>query len=516
MFEADISKIDLACSKTWNLISNGNTKGCFQLESRLGRSLAKKLKPSNIEELAALISIMRPGCLEAYRDGKSVTSHYIDKKNGVEDIDYFHECLEPILNTTYGEMVYQEQAMQIAKDIAGFDLQEADNLRKAIGKKKPEEMAKLKIKFIDGCANRKLLNAEQADQVFGWIEKSQRYSFNKSHAISYAMNCYLSAYAKAHYPVYFFTAYLRFAKDKIDPQQEIKELVQNAIEMGISVCNPDVRMLNDLIELKNQHIYFGLTDIKGFGQSAFKKLKHLIHTDNLDLAKLKWTEFLIDVLYELNSTASKALIQSGALDYLKLHRNKMLLDYSMLLELTPKEVSLLKSISLNTDDLYTSLCQLKEKITLNKRKEIVNNLCKTMKNPPFSIEDSIEWLVDTENMLLGYSISCSKIDMYDIHMVSHSCRDIKHNKCSNNNLMVAGEIENINIVKTKKGKNAGAEMAFLSINDGTACLDSVVYFPETFRQYRNQLFEGNIIIIKGNISKNKDSFVAEKTFLAKT
>ena len=138
MFKFDFENIDLECQKTWDLIGSGNTKGVFQLESRLGQSMAKKLKPENIEQLSALISIMRPGCLEAIRDGKSVSNHFIDKKNGLESVDYFNKALEPILNKTYGEMIYQEQAMEIAKVIAGFDLQEADLLRKAIGKKKPE------------------------------------------------------------------------------------------------------------------------------------------------------------------------------------------------------------------------------------------------------------------------------------------------------------------------------------------------------------------------------------------
>src|SRR6056300_808623 len=175
IFDPDIIKINLECSLTWDLISSGNTKGCFQLESRLGRSMAKKLKPESIEQLAALISIMRPGCLEAVRDGKTVSSHFIDKKNGLESVDYFHPSLEPILSNTFGEMVYQEQAMQIAKDLAGFDLQEADMLRKAIGKKKADEMSKLKNKFIKGCKKLGIISSEQADQIFSWIEKSQRY-----------------------------------------------------------------------------------------------------------------------------------------------------------------------------------------------------------------------------------------------------------------------------------------------------------------------------------------------------
>jgi DNA polymerase-3 subunit alpha len=178
-FVADFTKLDLECPKTWFLIATGNTKGCFQLESRLGRSMARKLKPENMEQLSALIAILRPGSLEAIRDGKSVSNHFIDKKNGEEEVDYFHPSLEPILNKTYGEMIYQEQAMQIARDLAGFNLQEADNLRKAIGKKKPEEMAKIKVKFSEGCKKLKILTEDQAEQIFGWIEKSQRYSFNK-------------------------------------------------------------------------------------------------------------------------------------------------------------------------------------------------------------------------------------------------------------------------------------------------------------------------------------------------
>ena len=106
-FEPKIEDINLDCQKTWDLISDGNTKGCFQLESRLGKSMAKKLKPQNIEQLSALISVLRPGCLEAVRDGKTVSNHYIDKKNGLESVDYYHPCLESVLKTTYGEMIYQ-------------------------------------------------------------------------------------------------------------------------------------------------------------------------------------------------------------------------------------------------------------------------------------------------------------------------------------------------------------------------------------------------------------------------
>jgi DNA polymerase-3 subunit alpha len=513
MFDADISRIDLACPKTWALISSGNTKGCFQLESRLGRSMAKKLKPTNIEQLSGLLSILRPGCLEAMRDGKSVSNHYIDKKNEQEGIDYFHQSLEPILKTTYGEMIYQEQAMEIARVIAGFNLQEADMLRKAIGKKKPEEMAKIKSTFIAGCKSVGLVSENQADQIFGWIEKSQRYSFNKSHAISYAMNCYLSAYAKAHYPRVFFASYLRFAKDKIDPQTEIKELVQNAVEMNISVCNPDIRMMNQLVELDKKCIYFGLTDIKGVGQSAFDKLVKITTEKKLDLNNMCWLDYLF-LLSHINSVASKALIQSGALDFLKMPRNLMLFEYNTFSNLTKKEQEVLYSILDKKKNLTKNLYSLSQQKITNRRKEAIGQLVTSLEFPPYSLDDTIEWLADTENSLLGYSISCSKIDMYDISMVTSSCREF-NNKQTNNakNIMLAGEIENVRAVKTKKGKNPGSEMAFVTINDGTASTDSIVYFPEAYRQFRNYLFPGNIIIVKGSKSKGNDGLVVEKTFI---
>jgi DNA polymerase-3 subunit alpha len=515
-FDADITRMNLDCSKTWSLISSGNTKGCFQLESRLGRSMAKKLKPSNIEQLSGLLSILRPGCLEAMRDNKSVSNHYIDKKNGIEPIDYFHKSLEPILQATYGEMIYQEQAMEIARVVAGFNLQEADMLRKAIGKKKPEEMAKLKKTFLVGCEKQNVINTQQAEEIFNWIEKSQRYSFNKSHAISYAMNCYLSAFAKAHHPRVFFASYLRFAKDKIDPQTEIKELVQNAIEMDIIVCNPSIKMMNEYFELDNNCIYFGLTDIKGFGKSAYEKLCKLVQEKNFDFNKAIWIDYLC-LISELNSTAAKALIQAGGLDFLRKSRNSMIFEYDIYNQLTKKEKQIfLKVIDKNKSIKYTLSNMTSEKIS-NNRKVAIGELIASLDRPPYSLQDSIEWLSDTENMLLGYSISCSKVDMYDISMVNCSCKDFNNKNINNKkNVLLAGEIENIRIVKTKKGKEAGSEMAFMSINDGTAVSDSIVYFPEAYRQFRNQLFIGNVIIIKGSISKNNDSLIAEKTFIPRT
>jgi DNA polymerase-3 subunit alpha len=509
IFDPDIIKINLECSLTWDLISSGNTKGCFQLESRLGRSMAKKLKPESIEQLAALISIMRPGCLEAVRDGKTVSSHFIDKKNGLESVDYFHPSLEPILSNTFGEMVYQEQAMQIAKDLAGFDLQEADMLRKAIGKKKADEMSKLKNKFIKGCKKLGIISSEQADQIFSWIEKSQRYSFNKSHAVSYAMNAYLSAYSKAHFTRTFFASYLKFAKDKIDAQQEIKELIQNASQMNIHVSTPDIRKLNRYFVLKNKIIYFGLTDIKGVGQSVFNKLKTLI--DEKSIQEIGWVDLLFSVLLNINSKAVKGLISSGAMDHYGFTRNKMLFEYTIASDLTKKEAEICRKYITDRASLKQVLINLLQDKITSRRKNIVENHLKSIEKPPFDLQDSIEWISDQEYELLGYSMSCSKIDMYDISHTNCTCGEFL--RSTQQEVVIAGEIESINVVKTKSGKNKGSDMAFVSLSDNSGVIDSVIIFPEAYRSYQNILFDNNIVIVKGTRSKEKDSLIADKFFI---
>lgn len=508
--------ISLECTKTWDLISEGNTKGCFQLESRLGKTMAKKLKPENIEQLSALISILRPGCLEAIRDGKSVSNHYIDKKNGEESVDYYHPSLKNILEKTYGEMIYQEQAMEIAKEIAGFDLQEADNLRKAIGKKKPEEMAKLKKKFLKGSKKLNIVNTEEAEEIFGWIEKSQRYSFNKSHAVSYAVNAYLSAYTKAHFPKIFFASYLRFAKDKIDPKEEIKALVQNATEMNINICIPDIRNMNELFIMKDQKIYFGLTDIKGFGKSVFTKLQNIVSTKKIDFDNITWLSILFNVITDINSTAAKALIKSGGLDFLKKTRTSMLFELSLSDELTKKESEFILNNLDSCKTFHDCINKLiKEHKLTSKRKEKLHGILNTYMNPPYSLDDSPEWLSDAEEESLGCSITCSKVDMYDIRMTNCNCKEFK-TTLSADSLIICAEINSISITKTKTGKTPGSEMAFLSMSDSFGFIDSVIFFPEAYKQYRNILFDNNVIIIQGKKNKNGDSFIVEKAFIPKT
>jgi DNA polymerase-3 subunit alpha len=373
-------------------------------------------------------------------------------------------------------------------------------------------MAKVRKKFIEGSKQTGKLSEPEAEQIFEWIEKSQRYLFNASHSISYAMNAYLSAYAKAHFPKIFFASYLRFAKDKIDPQQEIKELVRNAMEMDIEVHIPDFRNLNELFILKNQKIYFGLTDIKGVGQSVYKKILEL--TKNTNVNDITWPQMVGNILMNINSVAAKALISSGAFDYYKKNRSEMLFEYEICSGLTKKEQTVFniysKTMIENTiiDILNTLYTETK---LIRGRKETIANYIRSLGHPPYSLIDKIEWLSDQENDLLGVGITCSKLDVYDITMANCNCKTFKTSLLKEN-IVLVGEIGNVNVTKTKSGKNPGLEMAFVTIEDQYGTLDSVVFFPEQFSKYRSYLFMGNILVFSGNKSKSKDGLIVEKCF----
>jgi len=270
--------------------------------------------------------------------------------------------------------------------------------------------------------------------------------------------------------------------------------------------------MNKYFILNNDKVYFGLTDIKGLGESVFTKLEKQLK--NIDVENATWMDFLLYILPNINSTASKALISSGALSHLRKTRNSMLYELGIVSNITKKELEFIQNHKMETLKLALDHLYANAKINKN-RKAIILDLIKSIDSPPYSLEDSPEWIADTESAILGYSITCGKIDMYDISMCNTSCKDFKLGERSDK-IILGGEIDHISIVKTKNGKNPGAEMAFVTLRDSTGLVDSVIFFPDQYREFKNCLFYGNIIIVKGNRSKNKDSLIVEKTYIAKT
>ena len=523
-FRAEVTKINMNCSKVWDMISAGNTKGVFQLESPLGQSLARKMKPRNIEHLAALISIMRPGVLEAVRDKKSVTMHYIDRKNGAEEVSYFHPALEKCLKTTYGEMVYQEQAMQIARDIAGFTMQEADELRKAIGKKLPEAMAKVKTKFLEGTKKSGVVTEDESHQIFDWIEKSQRYSFNKSHAVSYAYNGYLSAFAKAHFSRAFFTSYLRYSGEKQKPYIEIYQLGQNARIMSIEVCGPDLRNGYKHFKLHDKKIYFGLMDLKGIGDAVWNKMLTALDAVKKQLRKevadWTWLEFLVFYTPKINSTAVTALINSGALSYMGMDRTEMMYEYNIYTQLSPKEtkwveVFVVGGTEMRLHELLRMIVHLPANranaCNTERRKTIVQGLYNTLIHPTYKLKDSPEWLASIETSLMGIPITCTSVEACDISAANCTCIEYiegKHPKT----VIIAAQVDSCHEITVKQGKNKGQKMAFLKISDITGTAENIVVFSDVWDEVSNVVFEGNNLLLYGEKSKDGASLVVRRVW----
>jgi DNA polymerase III alpha subunit len=512
-------------SKTWQLFAEGKTKGVFQLESNLGRSWSKKLAPHNIEELSALIAIIRPGCLKAFVDGKSMTQHFIDRKHGREDVTYLHDSLEEILAPTYGVLVYQEQSMRIAQKVAGFDLQQADELRKAIGKKKADLMAKVKKKFIAGAKKTKIVNKEEAEEIFGWIQASSRYAFNKSHSISYAVCSYWSAYEKAHNTKEFFLSYLFFSSEKQDPHQEVYELVSEAKLFDILARTPSIANFKSNFNIKGRKIYFGIKDVKSLtgktGDKVIDAVKESEQELHKKITKFTWLEILLFFAPKVSSIAFKALASIAFFRDFdgKISRNKALYEYDIYRTLTKAEQTWI--IKNYPDKKWNNLTECLKDLAPTKkegggtskqaRKQVVENEIQLLVNPPYDLEDEPNWIIDQETKFLGCPITISKIETADTSSANTTCKEIvngKHGK----DICVVANVQRIADYKIKKGESKGKTMSFLTVEDDTCLLDGVIIFPKVKDKYKYILYEGNNLIFCGSVKKNETSLIVEKIY----
>lgn len=517
--------IDYKCEKTWELFHEGRTKGVFQLESNLGKSWSKKLKPSNMEELSALIALIRPGCLKAISDGKSMTQRYIDRKNGLEEVEYLDESLEEVLKPTYGVLVYQEQSMRIAQKLAGFNLREADVLRKAIGKKKADLMAEVKKDFIRGCKKIGLVSEEVAEEVFSWIEKSSRYSFNKSHAVAYGMCSYWSAYHKVHNTEEFFLSYLYHANEKQDTHEEVYELVSDAKLFDLEVKTPNITNFSSKFSMTKGKIYFGVKDIKSLtgktGDKVVTAIEELKKEFNKSAKSFSWLEILIFFSPKINSTAFKALASVGFFRGFKdkITRNRALYEYEIFRGLTKAETTWVTE-NYKTNKWKTLVDCLRDLAPTKKegggtskleRSQYVANEVYFLENPPYDLSDEPSWLVDQEVKFLGCPVSMAKIEAADTSGANTTCKEILDGK-KGKNLLVAGNIKRVSDYRISKGKSKGKYMSFLTIEDETCSLDSVIVFPDCRDKYQYFLYEGNNLLFSGAVSKQDDSFVVNNIF----
>jgi DNA polymerase III alpha subunit len=394
-------------------------------------------------------------------------------------------------------------------------------MRKAIGKKKPELMPKLRKDFIDGCNKVGLVSEEKANELFDLFEASERYLFNKSHAALYSRTTYLTAYFKAHFQRVYFTSYLYYAKDKQKPREEIFNLVQNARVMDIDVVPPDFRLMNPDFTLDNKKIHFGLIDIKGVGESVIKQV--VAEADktekeiNKKVGEWDWLDFLLFFTPYNKSTAIKALICTGALDYFRVARSRMYYEYERFEELKDRETEFLQKKHVDNPSLsFTELLSCLINVptgrkhggcSSSRRLESVKGILESLKNPPFLLEDSIPWLAGVEEEMMGISLTCTIVEDCDISAANCDCRQFIKGYNKPGPILIACKIDRLKDITTKNKKR----MAFLTVSDITGSIDSIVVFPDQWSQFGELCREGNTIMLCGKRGdKDKSSFVVDK------
>jgi len=473
--DVDIEKIPLDDKKTFKMLSNAESSGVFQLESSGMRDLLKKLKPERIEDIIALLALFRPGPI-----GSGMLDDFIKRKHGQVKIRYDHELLEPILKETYGIIVYQEQAMRIASEVAGFSMAEADRLRRAISKKTPEVLADARRRFLEG-AKKKDIEKRIADRIFDLIEYFGGYGFNKSHSTAYALISYRTAYLKANYPVEFMTALLTSEKHNTD---KIAVYIDELNRMGIQILPPDVNeSFSDFTVVEN-NIRFGLTAVKNVGAGA---------ADSIISARLKGEKFTS--IYEfcekvdsrlVNRKVIEALIKCGAFDSLGLYRSQLVAILDKALEVAG---------GIQKD-------RMKGQFSFFDTFESEDNFKKTFQEIPNIPEWPESQLLSYEKAMLGFYITSHPLTRYENVIKPYSTCSSRElaNSRDGREVTLGGIISKLKITITKR---TGEKMAIIDFEDLDGVTE-VLVFPSAFPNLSKYIKMDAILFIKGKLSLRED------------
>ncbi|MFC1711230.1 DNA polymerase III subunit alpha [Patescibacteria group bacterium] len=492
--KVDISEIPLDDEKVYNMITKGETVGIFQLESGGMRRLAKNLKPSKFSDITAMVALYRPGPME-------LIPEFIKGKENLDKVKYPHNDLKEILKETYGIAVYQEQCLQIANLMAGFSMAEADNLRRAIGKKKRAIMVKEKEKFIKG-AKKQGYTKEIAQKVWSYIERFAGYGFNKAHSVSYAMIAYQTAYMKAHYPVEFMTALLtaESMSSSALKNEKVSRAVEAARKMGISIFPPNINksetwftIEKDPHSLEGKAIRFGLAAIKNVGEAAIESILSAKKSKG-EFTSL--TNFCSRVdTQKVNKKVLESLIQVGALSLFG-KRSAMLSALESIRQKASQEQK-------RKENGQTSLFDNPGSGSLDAKTVSHHELPDIEefgKSDLMALEKNLLGFYLTDNPLTKSLQALEKKVSYDIY-------DLDPHELAGKRIKIGGMVVRIKKVFTKRGNN---EMAFVTLADQTGSLDLVV-FPKIYSTYKSYLIEDKVIIVVGKLDQRDDrvSFIVE-------
>jgi DNA polymerase-3 subunit alpha len=472
----DINDLPLDDLKTYELLSLGETEGIFQLESSGMKELLTRIKPDCIEDLTALLALYRPGPL-----GSGMVDNFIDGKSGKIKIKYDLPQLEDILKETYGIILYQEQVMKIASTLASFSLADADLLRRAMGKKKPAEMAKQKKKFLEGAKKNKF-DLKKAEKIFDLMAKFAEYGFNKSHSAAYAYVSFQTAYLKAHFPVEFMAALLSSEMDNTD---KVVKHISECKEKGIEILPPDVNESYKDFTVPEHKIRFGLAAIKNVGLSA---IESIIEAREKDGKFVSLFDFCNKVdLRKVNKKVIESLIKCGAFDSFKMKRSQLMAVFE-------EVVAAVQRIQKEKEKNQMSMFEAIAETTGTNENEQVNY-------PDISEWDQKECLA-YEKECLGFYITGHPLDNYRQALKAFTNVDTASALAaeSEREIRIGGMISTIKKIITKKGD----PMAFISFEDLSGTIE-VILFPETFRNYDTLLEADHPLLIKGKLTFETDN-----------
>ncbi|MDN3511246.1 MAG: DNA polymerase III subunit alpha [Candidatus Jettenia sp.] len=470
--DIDLMKIPMDDKQTYELLARGDVKGIFQVETSRGfRELLKKLKPDKFADILPLVALYRPGPLQS-----GMVESFINRKHEREEVTYLHPSLEPLLKETHGVILYQEQVMRIANRLAGFSLNQADNLRKAMGKKKPEIMAKFKDQFVNG-ATAYGIPEKTARSIFELMEYFAGYGFNKSHSAAYAVITYQTAYLKANYPVQYMIAQLSCEKENTD---KIVEYIEDCRRMGIEVMPPDVNeSQNDFTISDGNKIRFGLGAIKNVGDKAIESIilsrnKGGRFTSILDVCKR------VDMRV-VNKQVIESMIKSGCFDSLYDNRARLL-------------------AGLDTTMQMGSIANKDRRTGQKSLFAIDTDMDMFGKGDLGKDSDTNQWsekeLRQAEKESLGFYLSSHPLHAYHekIKQLSTTSSAEVSELSEGDEVIIGGIITNLRQSTTKRGD----PMLYITLEDTKGIVECIAFHKET-KTYKPLFNIDEVVFVKGQV-----------------
>jgi DNA polymerase-3 subunit alpha len=467
--QMDLSNLPLDDAPTYALFSRGDTTGIFQFESHGMRDVLKRYQPARIEDLTALNALYRPGPIQG-----GMIDDFIARKQGRKEVSYILPELKEILSETWGVILYQEQVMQIANRLAGFSLGDADLLRKAMGKKKPEEMSAQRERFLTGSIAHKV-PAKKAERIFDLMAEFAGYGFNKSHSCAYALLAYQTAWLKVHYPVEFMAAMLT---SETGNTEKVVKFINEARTMGITVLPPDVNSSDLNFTPVGDSIRFGLAAIKNVGENTVKGILQAREALGGFTNFFEFCEAVDTRL--LNKRVLESLVRAGALDGLGAHRAQMIAVIDRAIERSQK---IQRARESGQHGLFAGGANA------------------TAPPPPEMLPEVEEWpeheLLAAEYSTLGFFISGHPLDKYAGRLQDLQATELStiEGRRNGEDIVVAGIIVQSRSMRSRRG----ARWAILTLQDRTGVIEALV-FPEAFQKLEPILKAAIPLLVKGRVA----------------